>query len=97
MEAIGDGLRGWRVDPEPGGDIGERKPGGVQLGRMREGVVVPGRSFLVSWNVVAVEVGGDGGAMDAVQGGELADGGAGSVGGDEVVDVGGGEASLGGV
>ena len=51
----------------------------------------------MSWDVVVVEVGGDGGAVDAVADGELVDGGAGLVGGDEVVDVGGGEASLGGV
>ena len=38
---------------------------------------------------------GDRGAMDAELDGELADGGAGLVGRNEVVDVGGGEASLG--
>ena len=43
----------------------------------------------------AVEVGGDGGSMDAEIDGELADGGAGLIRRDQVVDVGGGEASLG--
>jgi hypothetical protein len=50
---------------------------------------------VVARDLVAVEVGGDGGAVDAVVGWELAEGGAGLVGRDEVVDCGGGEASLG--
>jgi hypothetical protein len=49
---------------------------------------------VVSWDVVLVEVRGDGGAVDAVLKGELGDRRAGSVLVDEVVDVGGGEASL---
>ena len=44
---------------------------------------------------MAVEVAGHGGSVDAEVDGELADGGAGPVGLNEVVDVGGGEASLG--
>jgi hypothetical protein len=44
---------------------------------------------------VAVEVAGDGGAVDAELNGELADGGACLAGLNEVVDVGGGEAALG--
>ena len=44
---------------------------------------------------MAVEVAGHGGAVDAELDGELADGGAGPVGLDDVVDRGGGEAPLG--
>ena len=51
--------------------------------------------FAVARDTLAVEVGGDGGAMDAELGGELVDGGACSVGIKKVVEVGGGEASLG--
>ena len=42
-----------------------------------------------------VEVAGGGGSVDAELGGELAEGGAGLIRRDQVVDVGGGEASLG--
>jgi hypothetical protein len=46
-------------------------------------------------DTVSVEVFGDGGAVDAVVGSQLADRGACLIGSDQVVDVGGGEASLG--
>lgn len=44
---------------------------------------------------MAVEVAGDGGSVDAELHGELGDGGARSVGIKKVVEIGGGEASLG--
>jgi hypothetical protein len=49
----------------------------------------------VARDLVAVEVGGDRGPVDAELGSEMPDRGAGSVGRDEVVDIGGGEPSLG--
>ena len=49
----------------------------------------------MAWDAVAVEVAADGGSVDAELDGELADGGTGLVGLNKVVDVGGGEASLG--
>ena len=94
VEPVGDGL--W-ADAVPGRDDSERESGCVQLGRFVEGVVVPGALFVVARYLVTIKVSGDGGAMDADVSGQLADGGAGAVGGDQVVDVAGGEASLGGV
>lgn len=91
-EAVGDGLC---VDPEPVGNFGQRRSGRVELGRSCEVLVVPCRLFTMAWNTVAVEVAGNGGAVDTELGRELADRGASSIGLDEVVDVGGGEASLG--
>ena len=91
-EAVGNGLR---VDPEAVGDGGQRQSGGVQLRRFVEGLVVPCGLFAVAWDAVAVEVAADGGSVDAELDGKLADGGAGLVGLNKVVDVGGGEASLG--
>ena len=82
------------VDPELVGDVGERRSGCIQLRRFVEDLVVPCSPFAVG-GTVAVEVAGDGGSMDAELDGEVADGGAALVGLDEVVDVGGGEASLG--
>jgi hypothetical protein len=52
---------------------------------------------MVSLDVVAVESGRDGGSMESVPVGEFVDRCAGAVGGDELVGVGGGEASLDGV
>jgi len=49
----------------------------------------------VARNTFAVEVGGDGGAVDPQLDGESADRGTSPVGLDEVVDVGSGKASLG--
>jgi hypothetical protein len=49
----------------------------------------------VARDAVAVEVAGDGGSVDAELHGELADGGARSVGIKKVVEIGGGETSLG--
>ena len=91
-ETVGDGL--W-VDPELVGDVGQRRSGRVQLGGFPEDVVAPSRLFAVARDTVAVEVAGDGRSVDAELDGELADGGPGPVCVDEVVDVGGGEASLG--
>ena len=91
-EAGGDGLR---VDFELVGDVSQRQSGRVELGCLTEDVVVPCGPFALARDTVAVEVAGDGGSVDAELDGELADGGAGLVGRDEVVDVGGGEASLG--
>ncbi|WP_394935558.1 hypothetical protein [uncultured Ilumatobacter sp.] len=51
--------------------------------------------FTVARDAVAVEVAGDGGSVDAELHGELGDGGARSVGIKKVVEIGGGEASLG--
>lgn len=93
-ESVGDGLR---VDPELIGDVDQGQPGRVQPGCLLEGVDVPGGLFAVAGGAVAVEVGGDGGAVDAEVGSELADRGACLVGHDEFVDVGTGEAPLGGV
>jgi hypothetical protein len=90
-ESVGDGLR---VDSESVGDVGQRQSGRVQLGGFLEGLIVPDGLFVVAWDAAAVEVGGHGGAVDVELRGELADGGADLVGRDEVVDVGGGEASL---
>ena len=50
---------------------------------------------MVARDTVVVEVGSDGGAVNAQLGSELVDGGASSVGHNEVDDGGGGEASLG--
>lgn len=94
MESVGDGLR---VDAESGRDRGEREPGGVQIGRGREGLPGPFTLGMVSLDVVAVEIGCDGGSMEPIPVGELVDRCAGAVGGDEVADVGGREASLDGV
>lgn len=91
-EAVGNGLR---VDPEAVGDGGQRQSGCVEVGCLPEDLVVPCRLFAVARDAVAVEVAGDRGSMDAELHGELADGGACLVGLNEVVDVGGGEASLG--
>ena len=77
------------------GDLGQRQSGRVELGCLLEGLVVPCRLFAVARDTVAVEVAGDGGAIDVELDGELVDGGAGLVCVDEVVDVGGGEAPLG--
>jgi len=93
----GSDCDGLCVDPKLVGDVGQRQSGHIELGCVVEGVVVPGGLFALARHIVSVEVGGDGGAMDSEVGGQLADGGAGSVVGDEVVDVAGGETSLGGV
>ena len=77
------------------GDVGQRRSGRVELGCLLEDDGVPCRLFAVARDTVAVEVAGDGGSVDAEVDGELADGGAGLLGLNEVVDVGGGEASLG--
>ena len=69
--------------------------GRVQLRRFLEGHVVPCRLFAVARHTVAVEVAGDSGSVDTEFGSQLADGGAGLVGLNEVDDGGGGEASLG--
>jgi hypothetical protein len=83
------------VDSELAGNVGQRHSGRIQLRRFLEGSVVPSRVLPVARDPVAVEVPCDRGAVDAVVGGQLAAGGAYLVGRDEVVDVGGGEASLG--
>ena len=94
MEAVGDGLG---VDAVSGGDDGEREPGGVEVGSGSEGFAGLFTLGVVLLDVVVVEVCGDGGSVEPVLVGEFVDGGAGAVGGDEFVDVGGPEASLGGV
>ena len=91
-ETVGDGLC---VDPELVGDAAQRQSARVELGCLGEDLVVPRRLFAVARDAVAVEVAGDGGSVDAELHGELADGGACSVDLKNVVDVGGGEASLG--
>jgi hypothetical protein len=93
-ESVGDGL--W-VDAVSGGDSGEREPSGVQVGRVSEGLAGPFSTRVVSLDVVTVESGGDGGAMEPVPVGEFVDRCTGAVGGDEFVDAGGAEASLDGV
>ena len=60
---------------------------------MSASIVIAGLSLLVAPGVVAVAVGGNGGAVDVVAGGEFLDRCAGLIGGDEIVDVGRGEAS----
>jgi hypothetical protein len=91
-EAVGDGLC---VDPELGAHVGQRQPGRVHFGGFCEGVVVPGALFAMAGDLAAVEVGGDGCAVDANISRELTDARAPSVGLNGVVDVGRGEASLG--
>jgi len=91
-EAVGDGLC---VDPELVGDVGQRQSGRIHLGGFPEDVVVPYGQFAVARDTVAVEVAGDGPSVDAELDGELVDGGTRSVGIEKVVDVGGGETSLG--
>jgi hypothetical protein len=59
-----------------------------------EDLVVPIPLFVVASDTVAVDVAGQGGAVDAQLDGELADGRAGLIRRDQVVDVGAGEASL---
>jgi hypothetical protein len=81
-EAFRNGLG---VDSVAGRYIGERRPGGVQRCCLPEGRLAPGGSLAVTWDLVLVEVGGDGGAVDAVAGGEFVDRCAGSIRGDEVV------------
>ena len=90
-ESVGDGLR---VDAVSGGHGGEREPGGVEVGCGREGLAGPFTLRAMSLNVVAVESCGDGGSVEPVPVGEFVDRCAGAVGGDEFVDVGGGEVSL---
>ncbi len=48
-----------------GRHIGERCPGGVRRCGFAEIRVVPVGSLAVAWDLVLVEVGGDGGAVDA--------------------------------
>jgi hypothetical protein len=91
-EAVGDDLR---VDSESIGDIGKRLSRCVQLACFSERGVVPRWPFVMPQDVVSVEVGTDGGAVDAEVGCELASGGACLVRRDEVGDGGGGEAALG--
>ena len=62
---------------------------------MLEVAVVPFGPVVVARHTVAVEVGGDGRAVDAELGSQPADRGAGTLSRDEVVDGGGGEALLG--
>ena len=93
-EAVGNGLC---VDPELIGDVCQRPSGRVDLGCLVEDLDVPRPLLVVASDTVTVEVAGHGGAVDAELGGELADGGAGLRRRDQVVDVGGGEASLGSV
>jgi hypothetical protein len=83
-EALGDRLS---VDVVPGGYVGEREPSSVEGGGLVEGVVSPGGLLVVARDLVAVEVGGDGGPMEPVPVGEFVDRCGGAVGGDEVVDV----------
>ena len=71
------------------------RSGRVELGRLGEDLFVSCRLFAMARDTAAVQVAGDGGSVDAEVDGELADGRAFLVGLDEVVDVGGGEASLG--
>ena len=92
VESVGDGLC---VDSELVGDVGQRPTGRVELGCSGEDLVVPCRLFAVARDAVAVEVAGHGGSVDAELDGELVDGGASLVGANEVVEVGGGETSLG--
>jgi hypothetical protein len=77
------------------GDAGKRQSCCIKLGRFLEVVVVPCGLLAVAGDALAVEVVGDGGPVDVVFEREFAHGGAGSVGLNEVVDVGGGKASLG--
>jgi hypothetical protein len=93
-ESIGDGL--W-VDAVSGRDGGERKPAGVQVGRVSEDLAGPFSLRVVALNVLAVERCRNGGTMDTAPIGELIDHCARAVGGDELVDIGGREASLDGV
>jgi len=86
---------GLCVDPELVGDVGQRHSGRVELYCLREGRVVPCRLFAVARDTVAVEVAGDGRSVDAELDGELVDGDAALVGIKKVVEVGGGETSLG--
>jgi hypothetical protein len=83
------------VDPELVGDVGQGQSGRVELGCSLEVPVAPRLLFAVARDTVAVEVSRHGGSVDAEVDGELADGGAGLVGRNEVVDVDGGEASQG--
>ena len=92
---VGSGWRRLCVDPELLADVGKRSSGYVQLRRFLEGPVVPCRLFAVARDTVAVEVVGHGGSVDAELDGKSADGGTGLIGRKEVIDVGGGEASLG--
>jgi hypothetical protein len=91
-ESVGDGVR---VDSKPFGDVGQRQPARIHVGGLSEDAVVPGGLFVMARDPMAVEVGGDRGAVDAEVYSRLADGGASFVGRDQVVDVSGGEASLG--
>jgi len=91
-EAVGDGLR---VDPEPIGNIGQRQSGCVQLSGLAQRIVVPDGRFATTRDTLAVEMGRDRGPVDAELDGEFVDGGASSIGLNESVDAGGGEASLG--
>jgi hypothetical protein len=77
------------------GNVGERRSGCIDLRRFLEDLVVPCGLFAVARDTLAVEVAGDGGSVDGELDGELTDARAGSVGLDDVVGVGGGEASLG--
>lgn len=91
-ESVRNGLS---VDTELVGDRCERGSGRIELGCLREDLVVSCGLLTVARDTVPVKVAGDGRSVDAELVGELADGGAGLVCLDEVVEIGGGEASLG--
>ena len=85
-----------QIDPVGGhglAGVASQEPGDRPLHFLANGVV-PCGPFALARDTVPVEVAGHGGSVDAELDGELADGGAGWVGLDEVADVGGGEASL---
>ena len=91
-ESVRNGLC---VHSEMAGDLGKRRSGYMQLRRGVEDLVVPCGLLAVARDTVAVKVAGHGGSVDAELDAEFLDGDAGPAGINEVVDVGGGEASLG--